>query len=330
MVTTCSKRLGPVSDAQFQRALDRFDLGTFVKAEPTSGGLFGQNVFVSSSKGEFVLRGCPHYDWQFPKERFFARSLAERTSVPAPWPYLYEPSTDIFGWSYAFMPRLPGETADVDRGAEDNLAIARAMGANLAECQTLSWPHAGEYSLEIDDIQPYPNGYEAWVMDDVRGQLDRCGRLACVRPEETQWAESVVASAAGAWSEDWQPCFVQNDYGLNNVFVERDGEGWRVSGLFDLMECRCGDGECDLVRLAGRYLGKQPPCGRELAVEFLRAYGERRPLRPGHHKRFRVHALRNMLTFWEYGHSMAKWFPADLSLRPWAEPAVESLPGLIG
>ena len=61
MVTTCSKRLGPVSDAQFQRALDRFDLGTFVKAEPTSGGLFGQNVFVSSSKGEFVLRvGKPH------------------------------------------------------------------------------------------------------------------------------------------------------------------------------------------------------------------------------------------------------------------------------
>ena len=53
METVYSKRLGPISDAQFQRALDRFDLGTFVTAEPTTGGLFGQNVFVSSSKGTF-------------------------------------------------------------------------------------------------------------------------------------------------------------------------------------------------------------------------------------------------------------------------------------
>ena len=63
-----SRRLGEISPHQFQKALDHFDLGMFVQAEPIPFGLFGQNVFVSSTKGEFVLRGNPHFSWQFPTE----------------------------------------------------------------------------------------------------------------------------------------------------------------------------------------------------------------------------------------------------------------------
>src|SRR5687767_15317798 len=103
-----SKRLGPITPAQFQASLHRFGLGTFVCAEAVVGGLFGQNVFVTSTSGRFVLRGVPHYDWQLPTERFFARALHERTAAPVPWPYLLDPATDIFGWSYALMPRMPG------------------------------------------------------------------------------------------------------------------------------------------------------------------------------------------------------------------------------
>jgi len=39
-----SKRLGRLTAAQFQAALDRFHLGTFMYAEAITGGLFGQNV----------------------------------------------------------------------------------------------------------------------------------------------------------------------------------------------------------------------------------------------------------------------------------------------
>ncbi len=80
-----------IGDEQFQAALERLGLGEFVRAAPVAGGLFGQNVFVTSTTGEYVLRGAPHYDWQFPAERFFARLLHEHTSAPAPWPYLIEP-----------------------------------------------------------------------------------------------------------------------------------------------------------------------------------------------------------------------------------------------
>ena len=50
-----SKRLGVIEPAQFQAALDRFDLGTFIAAAPIPFGLFGQNVFVTSTRGEWVL-----------------------------------------------------------------------------------------------------------------------------------------------------------------------------------------------------------------------------------------------------------------------------------
>jgi hygromycin-B 7''-O-kinase len=115
-----SRRLGSIDDGQFRSALERFGLGEFVRAEPVAGGLFGQNVFVASTTGEYVLRGAPHYDWQLPAERFFARLLHERTRAPVPWPYLLDPGDDIFGWSYAVMPRMPGcssRTARRPRGS---------------------------------------------------------------------------------------------------------------------------------------------------------------------------------------------------------------------
>ena len=90
-----SKRLGNISDEQLQRALDYFGLGKFLHAEPIPFGLFGQNLFITSTAGDFVLRGVPHYDWQFLTEKFFIEQLHERTQVPVPYPYLLSPSTEI-------------------------------------------------------------------------------------------------------------------------------------------------------------------------------------------------------------------------------------------
>ncbi|MDE2993914.1 MAG: phosphotransferase, partial [Chloroflexota bacterium] len=103
-----SERLGTISPAQFQAALDRFGLGRLVGAEPITLGNFGQNCFLHSTAGAFVLRGAPHYPWQFLEEQLFARLLHEYTPVPVPWPYYVDESAAIFGWPYAIMPRLPG------------------------------------------------------------------------------------------------------------------------------------------------------------------------------------------------------------------------------
>ncbi len=92
-----SKRLGNISPEQFQKALNRFGLGDYVKAEPVLYGLFGQNVFLTSSTGEYVFRGAPHYPWQFPTELFFTDLLLRRTNTPVPYPYWYEPNDELFG-----------------------------------------------------------------------------------------------------------------------------------------------------------------------------------------------------------------------------------------
>ena len=44
-----SQPLGMITDEQFQAALDQFQLGRFLHAEPIPFGLFGQNVFVSGA-----------------------------------------------------------------------------------------------------------------------------------------------------------------------------------------------------------------------------------------------------------------------------------------
>ena len=62
-----SKHLGLLSPDQFQAALNRFGLGNFLHTEPIPFGLFGQMVYLTSTDGEFVLRGRPHFPWQFPK-----------------------------------------------------------------------------------------------------------------------------------------------------------------------------------------------------------------------------------------------------------------------
>jgi hygromycin-B 7''-O-kinase len=127
-----SARLGEISASQFQAALDCFDLGIFVQAEPIPFGIFGQNVFLTSTKGAFVLRGDPHFPWQFPTEQFFVQQLHEHTHVAVPHPYLIDDSTDIFGWSYVIMPRMIGlqvTNPQVKKtlNAEDRMGIARAV-----------------------------------------------------------------------------------------------------------------------------------------------------------------------------------------------------------
>jgi aminoglycoside phosphotransferase (APT) family kinase protein len=167
-----SQRLGMISETQFQAALDRFHLGRFIQAEPIPFGNFGQNVFVSSTTGEYVLRGQPHFWWQFPTEQFFTRQLYERTHVPVPWPYLIDSTADIFGWSFAIMPRMPGLQL-ADQQVKNQLTtaekqgIAHALGENLARMQEVTWPFAGCYNAATNIVEPFERAQEPPIEEDT-------------------------------------------------------------------------------------------------------------------------------------------------------------------
>src|SRR5260370_1229318 len=147
-----SPRLGRLSNQQFQAALDHFDLGQLISAEPVRFGNMGQQVFLTSTQGTFVLRGAPFDAAQFPCERWFMQQLHEHTQVPVPWPYLLDRQRDIFGWNYILMPRLPGlsladQQAKQGLSGEARQSIARALGETLAELHSLTWPCVGDYDL---------------------------------------------------------------------------------------------------------------------------------------------------------------------------------------
>jgi hygromycin-B 7''-O-kinase len=324
-----SRRLGVIRPEQFQAALSRFELGDFLAASPITAGLFGQNVFVTTTTGEFVLRGTPHYPWQFPAERFFARLLHEQTRAPVPWPYLYDERSDIFGWPYVLMPRMPGlQLSDPNvvarLGRPDRAGIAAALGANLAEMQTLTWPFPGGYDLATDTIQPLPAGYPEHLRAAILRHLNLArGYNSRTTPEDCGWVMSVLDGAGAALHEPFAPCFVMRDYKEGNLTASRDGGVWRVSGVFDLMEGGFGDGELDLYRQAWDYLDEDAA----LAGAFLSAYVAARPPRPGLLARLPVYVLHDRLIVWEYWQrpTHAPYWDAGLSLQQWVAPYIARL-----
>lgn len=336
-----SRRLGRIAPAQFQAALDRFGLGRFLRAEPVRFGLFGQNVFVASDESEWVLRGVPHYPWQLPAERFFARLLRERTATRVPWPYLLDPGTDIFGWSYALMPRMPGlQLADpavaASLGRTERPGVARALGENLAAMQALTWPHSGRYDLESDSVGPADRPYGAEVADaamhlveTARGANDR------TTAADVAWVRGILDGATGALAEPCEPRLVHGDYSEANTTVERDpAGGWRVSGVFDLMDCRFGDGEADVCRQIGLYIHRVRDIG--LAEAFLRAYTEARPPRPAFQERLRAYFLYDRLIIWCYWQQHGgdpfgdpRFFDPRATLREWVEPQLAAMTALV-
>jgi aminoglycoside phosphotransferase (APT) family kinase protein len=346
-----SKRLGAITDAQFQAALSHFELGEFVRAAPIPFGLFGQNVFLTSTAGEFVLRGCPHLPWQFPSERYFARALHERTAAPAPWPYLVDESPTIFGWSYALMPRMPGVNAAdpairVRLTKDDRIAMVRAMAQNLAEMQRLTAPIAGRIDLASETVKPFVLAEESvWpfpFLADAAGSpiLSYAERVEVVIRSllkrargtnnrttlaDVEWVEDVLRFSHDALRVEFTPCFVMEDYKEGNVVFDDSSGRWCVSGVFDLMESHFGDGESDLSRTVATYIDEDA----DLARKFVREYRTLRPPRDGFAERFSAYMMLERLIIWEYVQRHEPDVAARMrSLRDWAERYVGALPAL--
>lgn len=336
-----SKRLGPISHEQLSRALARFGLGDLVAVKPVPHGLFGQNLFVTSSSGEYVFRGAPHVSWQFPTERFFTRLLHERSTVPVPWPFQIDDSCEFFPWSYAIMPRMPGlQVTDRAVGQQlsssDLLAITHAMARNLVAMQQVTMPECVRYDPARDVLRPVPaEDHANWpfnagygdvlsppphrelVVARIRRYLERA-RAASIHTtaRDGEWVEESIARATPALAEPLTPCFTMEDYKEGNVVLSRSATGWEVSGVFDFMGCYFGDGETDLSRITAEYFDRDP----KLAREFLTSYLRLKPPRPGFSYRFPVYMLLDRLIIWEHIQRNALEMANKLgTLRDWSE-----------
>jgi hygromycin-B 7''-O-kinase len=324
-----STRLGNISHAQFQKALERFSLGDFIRADPVPYGLFGQNVFLTSSKGNFVFRGAPHSARQFPTECFFTNLLHQHTKTPVAYPYLLEPATDVFGWSYVLMPRLPGLVLqDPNIKAQltlaDRLGIARAVAKMLVEIQTLHWDCCGSFQVETNRVEPFEMNYRERVVRNIHEKLHASMNFnEHTTRSDQQYIEAILAKTESVLRLPFQPSVVLGDYGEHNLVVEKTGDSWRVSGVFDLMTAHFGDGAADISSPMMGYL-KQ---GEIYADAFLQEYRSHTPAMNGFAELQQLYMLDLTLSFWQYFQKHEDGLPEDKTKKwtfeQWAKPFIE-------
>lgn len=328
-----SNRLGEISEAQVQAALTDLHLGDLVSSAAIPFGLFGQNFFVTSTQGEFVIRAAPHYDWQLPTERHFAGVIARETSVPTPWPYLVSEESDPFPWpwGYAAMPRQPGLLlADPDvcaglTGAQ-RLSLAEAEGALLWGLHQARSPVAGAFDVATGSIRPFAGGYLGRTIDRSLGHIETAFGRGAHSPEDDAWVRGPIVSCQSL-GEPVTYSIVHEDFNRNNMVGTIDGDVVTITGLVDLMTCHYGDGVADLARQFSMFLLE--PEGESLAQTFVHAYLARSGLSgPDVLQRGLLYLLDERLIVWEYagrpGNEGLDWWDRSLSLRNWLEPFLDA------
>jgi hygromycin-B 7''-O-kinase len=302
-----SDRLGDISNNQLQLALDEFNLGLLVNSDLIEEGLFGQNLFISSSKGEYVLRGCPHYDWQFRSEKFFVEKLHEKTKVPVPFPYNISTNKDIFGWDFVIMPKLEGinlssKMDEESLGEKDREEIAKEQAKTLVEMQKYTEKYYGYYDLNLDDIKPLEMRYSERILKNIHHRLNQTMEVntKLISKTEFKWVGGILEKADKYLDMEFIPSYVMQDYKPENMLVKKVNNEWKVSGIFDLMESYIGNGEADLSRMYSMYLDNDR---RDLAAIFLNEYLKGRgsvKLDSDFNERFNIFMIHDRVIIWSW------------------------------
>jgi len=290
-----SERLGVIDPGQLFEVAEMFELGEVVSAEPMAGGLFGQNLALETTEGSFVLRGNPHGHVQLTKERRVAQLIDENSSLPAPWPYEVSDDTEIFGWTFAIMPRLPGEMGEALReAAEDRerVALARATGEALAELHDVAADHPGPYDAQLDDFIEVDE-FADWALHRFEHWRNACRAVDGLSTEAELWLDQLIEECSPALHEPFDPVLVHHDFKYGNLNFESTSDGFESTGVFDLFEAYFGDGEEDLVRMLWLV-------GADERRAFVDAYTSYYPLRPGAGDRLALYAVCDWLVIWEY------------------------------
>ncbi len=300
-----SENLGEISGAQFHKALNKLGLGDFIRAERVKGGVGGQNVFLSSTQGDFVFRGNPYHREQLDAERFSVGYLRLHTNLSTAYPYKIDRDTDLFGYPYAIMPRLKGIAFDGSKERstvtyDERLQICRAMADILAEIHNVI-PEPNEIQHAPEPLR-FTHANAASYAEDMISRLAETLRdLPDASDDDLLYVNNIIEKSKGALSAPFITCFVVGDFKEDNVLFSHDGGEWKVCAMFDFALSRFGDGEEDLPRLCAMYINESNDAA--LAREFIARYVKHRIPREGFSERLKLYILRERLELWSWAKS---------------------------
>jgi hygromycin-B 7''-O-kinase len=268
-----------------------------------------------SDGSRWVLRGNPHGHVQLTKERVVARLIHERSSLPAPWPYEVSDDTEIFGWTFAVMPCLPGEPGtSLWEDETRRVALAVATGEALARFHEARGDFFGPYDAQLDGFIAMDD-YTDWVLHRLEHWRSACRAVNALGTGAERWLDELIDECAPALGVPFEPVLVHHDFKFGNLAFERAGGAYEASGVFDLFEAYLADGEEDIVRMLWMV-------NRAERAAFADAYLAACPLRDGAGERLAIYALSDWLCIWEYG-ARHGWFD-DATFMDRAVPIVRN------
>ncbi|MGN9913582.1 phosphotransferase family protein [Phytohabitans sp. LJ34] len=222
------------------------------------GGTYNAAYAVTLDDGrELVLKVAPpphlkllthEVDLMRTEVDFYRRAAA--VGVPVPEVVYAGFERDLLGTDFVFLSLVPGTDLHslVDGLPPAEVAAVRGQVAGLtARLHTITGSGYGYPLRDSRTWQSTWRGAFGAMVDDLMADAARLDKPLPAPPERIG---GLLRRHADVLDEVTRPALVHFDLWDGNVFVQRDPDGWRVTGLIDGERALWGDPIAELVSLA--------------------------------------------------------------------------------
>jgi hygromycin-B 7''-O-kinase len=195
----------------------------------------GTNLVVGLGDEPILKIFPPIHRDQFVSERASLTQLQSRLSIPIPQ-LLFAGERD--GWPYLVITRLHGTVGSEiwpTLPEDQKERVLGQIGATIAEVQRAPLG-------ALANIEP---GWPRFISKQIEGCRARHTRLGL--PQKFLDGFDDMLRDAGSLIALERPVILIGEYIPENFLLSRDGNGWRVAGLFDFGDVMTGFGEYDLL-----------------------------------------------------------------------------------
>jgi hygromycin-B 7''-O-kinase len=217
----------------------------------------GTNLVIGLGDGVILKIFPPIYRSQFVSERASLTRLRGRLGIPIP-EIVFEGERD--GWPYLVITRLAGIVASEvwpTLPEDQKERVLGQIGATIAEVQRVP---VGELAR----IEPRWDRFIATQVEGCRARHTRLGLPA----KFLDGLDDLLREVPTLIPLHAPPVILIGEYIPENFLVSRDGEGWRLSGLFDFGDVMTGWGEYDLLGPSAFMTAGRPRRVRSLLEGF--------------------------------------------------------------
>lgn len=199
--------------------------------------VFGTGTNLVVGLGDLILKIFPpFYRSQFISERATLRVLAGQLSIDVPQ-LIAEGERD--GWPYLIMTRLSGVLASdawPDMAETDKEGVLRQLGETIA----------GVHRVPPGELAKITPSWQDFLQGQIAGCRARHQRLGFAQ-KYLDGLDDLLADARELIPVHVSPVILVGEYIPENFLLARDGDSWRVSGLFDFGDVFTGFGDYDLL-----------------------------------------------------------------------------------